>query len=161
MNVKSTTVAWIMAFCGCYPLIASNSPQFLWPSDLRGPCSIVDAKVYEDDSGSGGFILVDGNGKRLRFIYTYNHGQRVYFGQPDGSKVESEPGSPEEQCLLKISKTSFTERFGPIEQPVSEYYAQLEKKLPKSEFDALIAIQHFIIVLEHRCKFKKEIYTGW
>ena len=115
--------------------------------ELKGTCSFTDGIEFVDDYGSGHVILVDSEGRSLKFILA---GSAAYVALENGSKVKLVPGSHDEQHLLAIMRASFMKAFNP---PFTE-----EPHDPKERdrFWTQMAVRHFISILEYRCTTKKE-----
>ena len=138
-----------MTFCGCCRLLAADHSLVLLPSELKGLCSFVDAELFLDIVGTAHVTLIDENGNRLRIYYKPDQGEKVLFVAQDRRWMESEPGSPEEKCLLDIMKKSFAKEFDP---PLT--------KLPdgneaRGKYYTQHAVHRLIIALERRCSPKK------
>jgi hypothetical protein len=104
-----------------------------------------------DDYVSGRVTMVDEGGRSL---IIHKIGPRLFFSQRNGKKIESKPGSPEEQHLLRIMEESFAKVFNPLlkmpKLPIRD-----EKELNRY-FDQL-GVKHIIIDLQRRCATKKEV----
>jgi hypothetical protein len=152
MKTKALWFACMLTLFWCHSLKGKDLQAELLPSSLIRPCSIVNAETLVEDFAPGGVTLLDRSGREFRFSYSADYnGPEVYFGQPNGKKVKSEAGSPEEACMLKILKEAYKRSF---RHPF--------KKLPddapgQKSFWIQVSVRHFILVLEHRCKYKRDV----
>ena len=117
------------------------------PCEFNGVCKLVNPIEFPDDWGSGGIKFVDKDGRELVFSYFE---QKVYFKSGEGTKIESQPGTSEEQCLLKVLKESFAAVYDP---KLDKKPSDADKPAWQPYLDQL-AIKHFIRVLERRCASK-------
>jgi len=99
-----------------------------------------------DIIGSGGVTLVDEKGNELVFSYFQ---RKAYFVTDEKTKVPSQPGSPQEQCLLKVLK----ELFASIHDPA---FDKDPGGTGTEKFRRQRAVKHFIRLLEGRCATKSE-----
>jgi len=129
-----------------------SQPKVLQPSDMQPPCALINIVELTDDVVSGGLIIVDRNGSKLRFSYMESG---IYFGQENENKVKSNPGSSEEQILLKIFKEWYAKNDDPDLDARKKAFGPDEGVIKQRWFD-LHAVRHFIVVLGYRCKTKLE-----
>jgi hypothetical protein len=116
------------------------------PCDLKGICKLINPVEFADDWGSGGIRFVDSKGSEL--VFSYFNG-KVYFKTGEQTKIESQPGSSGEQCLLKILKESFAAVYDPAFD--KDPGAESSKRYWEQR-----TVKHFIRVLERRCATKKQ-----
>lgn len=126
-------------------LSAIGAPLIKSACNLKGQCKLIDPMEFMDELGSGTIKLMDENGSELTFAYFH---QQVYFVIGDKS-LNSEPGSPEERCVLKILKESFAKMYDPgfDKDPGGN---------GSKRFHEQHAVKHFIRLLEVRCATKPE-----
>lgn len=138
MRVPLATLSLMICLSGL------AAPSVRSVCSLKGECELIDPVEFMDEVGSGTIKLIDENGSELVFAY---FDRKVYF-VIGGDKVDSEAGSPEERCLLKVLKNSFART----------YDAAFDKDpggKGTKRFLEQHAVKHFIRLLEQRCATKK------
>jgi hypothetical protein len=114
------------------------------PCKLKSPCKLIEPLEFLDVIGSGAVKLIDHDGSGLVFAYFEG---KAYFVSGTKSKVDSTPGSPQEQCLLKILKESLAGVYNPA-------FDKDPGGAASKRFFEQHAVKHLIRVLESRCAAK-------
>jgi hypothetical protein len=127
------------------------APLVTQPCDLKGTCKLVDPSLLVDYYGSGKVKLVDSSGRELVFLF---FDDKVYFKSGEGTKIESQRGSREEQCLLKTLKESFAAVYDPAFDKLDPAFDKDTGGAGAKRYQEQRAVKHFILVLERRCAAK-------
>jgi hypothetical protein len=132
-----------------------DKPAVTKPSDLKRPCIFVDCAILIDDCGSTYATFVDQNGNKLTVSSGYpdKNGKELRFRLQDNTVIASQPGSTEEQCLLKIMKES-------LEKDVDPALGKVDDQDSKRYWNQK-AVKILIKRVEYRCTTKREAPTGW
>jgi hypothetical protein len=122
----------------------ASAPLATQPCDLKCPCKVIDAKLLLDYFNSTFVKLGDTNGSELYLSYTDGN---VHFTSAKNTHIDSQPGSPQEQCALKTLK----DLVAAIYDPARDYNTGENGAKRAAEQRAVLNLIH---VLERRCEKK-------